>query len=147
MPIYYENKSQAEAAATVYEEYWDYRVNLEPYNGWVITLSPKSAEVFKYPLYDLAKLVDLDLGRVHCRPDDYKKPEPVAAKASSSSGGGGTPRSGATAQVHAIADKMHAEEPLDRADRARVIQACVDAGINKSTAATQWSKWAKKNGV
>lgn len=64
--------------------------------------------------------------------------------------GGGTasdnpsaPVRGATARVWAIADEVGASS---RADRSKVIDACVAEGINKSTAATQWSKYAKSKG-
>lgn len=57
------------------------------------------------------------------------------------------PSKGATARVWAIADELNESSPLTRADRAKVIDKCIEAGINKSTAATQWSKWAKAKGL
>ena len=49
---------------------------------------------------------------------------------------GGKQRNGACAKVHEIATKMGKATP-----RAEVIEACVKAGINKSTASTQYQKW------
>lgn len=78
-------------------------------------------------------------------PDDWaapKKPKPSETAAD-----GGRPMSGATARVHAIADKLREEGVVSsRADRAKVIQACIEAGINKATAGTQWAKYAKNQG-
>ena len=48
-------------------------------------------------------------------------------------------RSGACAQVHAIADNM------PHAPRKDVIAACIEQGINKATASTQYQKWRKAN--
>ena len=48
----------------------------------------------------------------------------------------GTKRNGACAKVHEIATKMGKATP-----RGEVIEACVKAGINKSTASTQYQKW------
>jgi len=84
-------------------------------------------------------------------PDDWAdKGKPDKPAGSTGSTGGGTaktPSRGATARVWEIADKLHAEQPLLRADRARVIAACEEAGIAKATASTQWSKWAKARGI
>lgn len=57
------------------------------------------------------------------------------------------PSSGATARVHAIAGKMADDgEISSRADRAKVMAACTEAGINPATAGTQWAKFAKLRG-
>jgi hypothetical protein len=53
---------------------------------------------------------------------------------------GGKVRSGACAKVHEIATKLGKTAP-----RAEVIEACVKAGINKSTASTQYQKWLHHN--
>jgi hypothetical protein len=82
-------------------------------------------------------------------PSDWaspKKAKPAASPASPSGAATPSPK-GATGKVWEIASAMHAETPLQRSDRPRVIAACEEAGINKATAATQWSKWAKANGV
>lgn len=49
---------------------------------------------------------------------------------------GGKQRNGACAKVHEIATKMGKAAP-----RGEVIEACVKAGVNKSTASTQYQKW------
>lgn len=50
-------------------------------------------------------------------------------------------RNGACVQVHKICDEIYAKKKDDMV-RKDVIAACVAKGINKSTAATQWHKWA-----
>ena len=81
-----------------------------------------------------------------------KTPEGWAAKKTApntpnTASGGATPQSGATARVHAIAAALAAEGKVSsRAGRALVMAACVEAGINPATAATQWSKFAKLKG-
>lgn len=48
-------------------------------------------------------------------------------------------RDGSCAKVHEIAEKMYkADKDVSRAD---IIAACVKAGVNKSTATTQYQKW------
>ena len=49
-------------------------------------------------------------------------------------------RNGACAKVHEIAAKLGRTAP-----RAEVLEACVKAGVNKSTAATQYQKWLHRN--
>ena len=74
---------------------------------------------------------------------DKKKP----AASNTGTAGVRAPSSGATGKVHAIAqDLVDKGEVSGRADRAKVISACEAAGINKATAATQWSKFAKLKG-
>ena len=53
---------------------------------------------------------------------------------------GSTKRNGACAKVHEIAAKLGRT-----ATRAEVLEACVKAGVNKSTAATQYQKWLHRN--
>lgn len=45
-------------------------------------------------------------------------------------------RNGACSKVHELASKLG-----KNATRAEVLEACVNAGVNKSTAATQYQKW------
>lgn len=45
-----------------------------------------------------------------------------------------------------LADEQKIEGELTKADRARIIEMCIAAGVNKSTAQTQLYKWAKANG-
>lgn len=54
---------------------------------------------------------------------------------------GSKARNGACAKVHEIATKMG-----KTAARGDVIEACVKAGINKSTAGTQYQKWLHRKG-
>jgi hypothetical protein len=83
-------------------------------------------------------------------PPDWAS-NPTGARTGPKAGtGGGTapgtesaPVRGATARVWAIADEVGASS---RADRGKVVAACVAEGINPSTAATQWSKYAKSKG-
>lgn len=49
-------------------------------------------------------------------------------------------KNGACAKVHEIASKMGRS-----ADRKDVLAACIKAGINKGTAATQYQKWLHRN--
>lgn len=142
MTFYYEKKALALEAGQAYESHWDCKAELEPNNGWVIILMPKTLEVFKWPLYDLLDHVEIEVGggRIAKKPANHKRVEPVPKITSSD----GTPRTGATARVHAIADKI---APKSRDERAKIIDACVADGINKSTAATQLAKWFKKHGM
>lgn len=74
-----------------------------------------------------------------------KTPPDWTDKKKSSSGTSGTsaaPSKGATARVWAIADEI-TEKLGGTIDRAKIIEACVAAGINKATASTQYSKWKK----
>lgn len=79
--------------------------------------------------------------------------EAVEKKSRASQGEGSAPSpKGATGRVWAIADEILAGSPHDathdiKALRAKVIQACTDAGIHEATAATQWSKWKKSKGL
>lgn len=53
------------------------------------------------------------------------------------------PNSGVTKRVWDIADKLTEGNAGGRSDRADIISACIEAGINPATAATQYSKWRK----
>lgn len=78
-------------------------------------------------------------------PDDWADPRrpSLTAKGGNTQEGPAAPVRGATARVWAIADEVGASS---RADRGKVIAACTAEGINPSTAATQWSKYAKSKG-
>ena len=72
-PVYYHaTKDAALLAAKPFEEHWYVRAGLEPYNGWVIILQPKSRDVLRWPLYDLMLVAELDLGRQKIRPAGRK---------------------------------------------------------------------------
>ena len=61
------------------------------------------------------------------------------------------PKGGITGQVWAIADteraKLAPAEHGGKAERAAIIGACTAAGIDPSTAATQYSKWKRAGGA
>lgn len=142
MTYYHGSKNAALLAGAAYESHWSIKAELVPDNGWVLVLKPKTLEVFNWPLAELLEHAELELGRLGKRPASHKvyTPPPKAE--------GSTPRgSGATARVHAICDKIHAESPLARKDRAKVMAACTEAGINPATAGTQWAKWCKAHGL
>jgi hypothetical protein len=147
--------TQDEARALAYELEADPRVamtriELEPYNGWVVRVVAKPAD-----LSDLAKIADVVDGRD--RGPRTGKAKPVRSLTSpdiggkarpageGTQGGGSAPVRGATAQVWAIADTFRNEK--GHADRAAIIGLCVAAGINAATAGTQYSKWKKARGV
>lgn len=152
MTYYHETKEAAEEAARIYEPYFHVRVALESYNGFVITLTPRSFEVFKFPLWDLLDKVELDLtgfNLVRIKPADRNRPAPVAAKARASTAApradgepASAPVKGATAKVWTIADRITAEKG-GTIDRGAIIAACEAEGINPATAATQFSRWKK----
>lgn len=151
--FYHESKAEALAAGEDFSTHFHVRAELEPYNGWVIVLTPLNQEFLQWPLAPILKRAEIDLSgssRLRARPEGHISAPKAASSPKSSSGsseGAPRPSGGATARVHSIADEMHKETPLTRADRARVIEACEAAGINKSTAATQWSKWARNNNL
>lgn len=83
MAYYYESKEDALEAGRRYEEYWDVRASLEPYNGWVMVLSPKTMDVFQWPLEPLLAHAELDLTGVRLlarRPPEYVRPDPIPVK-------------------------------------------------------------------
>lgn len=151
---YYPNRPLARTAANrAQETYIDQgaysaTVEFEPDKGFVVVLYTENnipaawEEGFEVRTRE-------DLARREPTPANW----PMGQKKPSGSGvdKGSTspqaPSKGATARVWAIADDLHEKGPITRADRHKVIQACVDAGINKATASTQWSKWAKSKGL
>lgn len=77
MTYYHQTKELALAAGKPYEDFFDVSANMTPYNGWVIKLIPKTVEVFKFPLFDLLKLVEIDMtgfNLVTIEPADRKRP-------------------------------------------------------------------------
>lgn len=80
MPKYYESKQEAQDAGHKYEEHFDIKLELEPSNGWVIVLVPRSKEVFRWPLYELLTEVEIDLAkfaRLSERQGNYRAPQKV----------------------------------------------------------------------
>lgn len=83
MSFYHDSKDAALLAGALYAEYWETRAELEPYNGWVLVLKPKTREVFNWPLAPLMEVAELDLTgytRLSKRPATRKKP-PTSAEA------------------------------------------------------------------
>jgi hypothetical protein len=83
-------------------------------------------------------------------PEDWASPKKSQKKVISTANGTVTaPTGGVTARVWAIADPIY-EAATDKADwkaiRPLIMAACEDAGINKATAGTQYSKWKKTKG-
>lgn len=145
MSFYHDTKDAALLAGVIYTDHFNTRAELQPNNGWVLVLTPKSAEVFKYPLWDIMAHAEIELSvfpRLYRRPEGHKRMEPVVTKQRQASSGepGSAPSGGATRKVWEIADRIFADKGIDRA---AIIEACVAEGINPATAATQFSKWKK----
>ena len=149
MTYYYRTKQEALAAGAKYEEYFDVYSAMEPYNGHVIKLIPKSIEVLKFPLADLLEECELDLtkfGLIRKPPADrVTVPRMEQQQKSRAPAEGGKPSpSGATGKVWLIADRVYGQSGLDRK---AIIDACIAEGINPATAGTQYSKWKKAKGL
>jgi len=80
--------------------------------------------------------------------EETKAPEAAAEKAPKDEKNGVTrPRAGtSTGKVWEIADAI-SQETKSPADRKSVVAKCTEAGINPSTAATQYGKWRKYHGL
>lgn len=123
-------------------------VQLQPYNGWMVVVVPKLAD-----LSDLSYLAEIQDGTRRPGPTGRLGPAMPATAPDGASGGrpGASdgsarpaPTKGATAQVWAIADAVVKQGGWTRA---AIISACVTAGINPATAGTQFSKWKKERGL
>lgn len=150
---YYPNKPLATTVAnrlqTKYEDKGVYSAvaQFEPNKGYVVVLFAENNIPEAWA--DGAEVVTQQkMTTPEKTPDNWSKGR---AKGAAPAKGGpattGAPKGGTTARVWAIADAMHAESPLTRQDRAKVIAQCTSEGINSSTAGTQWSKWAKARGL
>ena len=153
MTYYYRTKQEALAAGAKYEEYFDVYSAMEPYNGHVIKLIPKSIEVLKLPLADLLEECELDLtkfGLIRKPPADrvrvprLEQQQQQQQKSRAPAEGGKPSPSGATGKVWLIADRVYGQSGLDRK---AIIDACIAEGINPATAGTQYSKWKKAKGL
>lgn len=83
MTYYHKSKQEAEAAGTPYASHFDVRAELEPYNGWVLVLTPLTYDVFTYPLLPILEVAEIDmaaLARLRIRPANHKKPPAEAPK-------------------------------------------------------------------
>jgi len=148
---YYLTRPMAQQYANLGQQTWmdtvySASVQLEPNHGFVAVL-------FAY--HNVPDAWELGY-EVRVPREEFPKPTPAdwatqrpAGRVTGSTGGGSAPNGkqapvrGATARVWAIADEVGASS---RADRGKVIEACTAEGINASTAATQWSKYAKSKG-
>jgi len=147
---FYPNKPLAQTAANRgQEEYgalgvYSATAQFEPDHGFVAVLF---SEVNIPAAWDAGFEVVLPFRPVKT-PDDWaskKKPPRVAADGTAAVEA--EPRSGATARVHTIAEELfQAGTIANRSGRGAVVDACIAAGINPSTASTQWSKFAKLKG-
>lgn len=145
-PFYHKTEHAAREVAEVWAtdpRIKRYQLSMEPYNGWVIGLTPAV-----HDLTDYASHAEIHDGRKRYIPADKKRPAPCiptpsAGKGSTPAGEprtpGGPPLKGATAMVWAIASDIAAKG----GDRKAIMEACVAAGINPATAGTQYSKWKK----
>lgn len=78
---YHETRKEAEAAAEQFAQYFTIKTELEPYNGWVIVLVPKSNDVFQWPLAPILELAEIEFpGRLSKR-----QPKRVPPRAESTS--------------------------------------------------------------
>ena len=74
---YHAAKQDALAAGVPYQEHFAVDAQLEPNNGWVLVLTPKSIDVFRYALEPILQVAEIDLSsytRLRRRPDTYKRP-------------------------------------------------------------------------
>jgi len=84
MTYYHETRKDAEAKAAQFSEHFHTKAELEPYNGWVIVLVPKSADVLKWPLADLLDHAEIEFPtrlskhrREKVRPPKIEKDKPA----------------------------------------------------------------------
>lgn len=147
MPIYFVSEQIANRAARKLQAENPERIaRCEVYRhgreGWQIVIHPMPMDVddlwpIAYSQLPNGRLAKKDPHALTWSlPKEESKAKPSAP--------GGPPSKGATARVWAIADEVTGDGAVDRG---AIIDACVKAGINKSTAATQYSKWKKARGA
>lgn len=78
MTYYHNTEAEAKASVAHLEQYWETYAQLEPYNGWVAVLVPKSNDVYNWPLAPLIEIAELQLGTARHRPSSYKRPPSMA---------------------------------------------------------------------
>lgn len=138
---YFQSKTDAEAYAQQLLELNPYRiasadVQLEPDEGWVIVLVPALCDLSD--LHGVAEVVSPGRKKVINRLRRYNL-KPKAQSNKSHSNKSSTPRGGVSKRVWELAVELGG-------DRGKVIEAAVAEGINRGTAATQFSKWRKEHG-
>lgn len=80
MTYYHRTKHDAEAEGKLLfdEKIWAVRAELEPYNGWVIVLSPLSLDAYKEDIDAILEVAEIDFSRLSRRPTTYKRPPSMA---------------------------------------------------------------------
>jgi hypothetical protein len=79
MTYYHKSRELALAAGQPYEQYWTSRAELEPDNGWVLILQPKTTEVFNWAILPILETAEIDLSgcpRLRKRPPEYRAATP-----------------------------------------------------------------------
>jgi len=77
MTFYHATKQAALDAGQRFASHWYLGAELEPHNGWVLVLRPRSTEVLRYPLHELLEIAELDLQRMRKQPPSYRRPPTV----------------------------------------------------------------------
>lgn len=157
MPYYHDRKQEAvNTGLTNYGERFHVAAQLEPYNGWVIILTPKNG-------WDTLKECDVDDILKHAeihgqfrRVPQKAKPAPLLATAGRAKGqGGSTGGAGAptrtrgavpphNAAVRAIIEELN---PQTGKDRKMIINAAAEKGITRKQTIRVWNDWRKESGI
>lgn len=79
MPYYYPKKQDAiDAGHEMFGDDWCIGANMEPYNGWVIVLSPKTLAYLTQPLEPILAHAEIQITHtIRRRPEGYAKPAKV----------------------------------------------------------------------
>jgi hypothetical protein len=144
MSYYYASRPAAiSAGQELYGASYNVSAQFEPDNGWVIIFEPKHGWV---TLQNTNVDELLRYGEVHTvlkrTPPKQKvvthtaKPRPTGDK---SVGGGSV-----TLRLKTIWDTVNV---TSRADRAKFVDAAVDAGINRNSAGAFWARYAREKGI
>lgn len=142
MARFYSKKEEAETARRWIAD--DNRiessaVQFEPGNGWVVLVVPKRIQCDDLAEdYDVRDGVPRSLNRPKPPPTEEERVEQKQPKTPVEPGG--PPRKGKTKMAWDIANRLKDQ------GRDAIIAACLEAGLNKSTASVQYSKWKKAQG-
>jgi len=77
---YHKSKQSAIDAGQYLTNDWNVRAELEPFNGWVMVLSPKRQSVLQEPFWHLLEIAEICVPRLRQRPDTYRAPPKHAHK-------------------------------------------------------------------
>lgn len=79
MPYYHTSKQAAlDVGDEMFGQDWCVRAHLEPYNGWVIVLSPKTLAYLMEPLEPILAHAEIEITHtIRRRPEGYVKPAKV----------------------------------------------------------------------